>query len=118
MNAESNQYTHGFCLNCNKNRPVRFSRIGNDEHARQTSSAMTAISSLPRYTSGPEFEPNDEAQSGSALPDQAVLDRPPQISRPKLDQSADAADTNVVVNSPRARALLHPLLSAPTGTPD
>jgi hypothetical protein len=33
MNAESNQYTHGFCLNCNKIRPVRFSRIGNDEHA-------------------------------------------------------------------------------------
>jgi RNase P subunit RPR2 len=32
MNAESSQYTHGFCLNCNKIRPVRSIRIGDDEH--------------------------------------------------------------------------------------
>ena len=32
MNVESH-YTHGFCLNCNKIRPVRFSHIGNDEHS-------------------------------------------------------------------------------------
>jgi hypothetical protein len=33
MNVENGQYTHGFCLNCNKIRPVRFIRIGTDEHA-------------------------------------------------------------------------------------
>ena len=32
MNAESSQYTHGFCLNCNKIRPVRSIRIDDDEH--------------------------------------------------------------------------------------
>jgi len=33
MNVERSQYTHGFCLNCNKIRPVRFSHIRNDEHS-------------------------------------------------------------------------------------
>ena len=32
MNVEPSHYTHGFCLNCNKIRRIRFSRIGNDEH--------------------------------------------------------------------------------------
>jgi hypothetical protein len=118
MNAESNQYTHGFCLNCNKIRPVRFSRIGNDEHAPTNVVCNDCNFIIASLYKRPRVEPNDESQSGSALPDQAVLDRPPQIPRPKLDESADAADTNVVVNSPRARALLHPLLSAPTGTPN
>lgn len=34
MNAESSQYTHGLCLNCNRIRPVQSIRVGNDEHAR------------------------------------------------------------------------------------
>jgi hypothetical protein len=33
MNADNGQYTHGFCLNCNKIKPVGFIRVGNGEHA-------------------------------------------------------------------------------------
>ena len=33
MIIKSSHYTHGFCLNCCKIRPVRFSRVGNDEDA-------------------------------------------------------------------------------------
>jgi hypothetical protein len=29
--VEDSPYTHGFCLNCSKVRPVRFSRMGNSD---------------------------------------------------------------------------------------
>ena len=33
VSAETSQYTHAFCLNCNKVRPVRFIRAARDERA-------------------------------------------------------------------------------------